>query len=478
MDKVWKITRNDVSKDASDSEHYGLRWPGKQQARRLANQPPHVTLRPMPKAGVDEETTSNMVLVGDNLQVLLTLQKTYTSSIKLVYIDPPYNTGNDFIYKDTFAVDEELYLQETRQTDLHGRLVSNPQTSGRFHSNWLGFMYPRLSVARRLMREDGLLFVSINDREVVNLRLMLNEIFGEENFIAQIVVQSNKRGQTYKEISQTHEYLLVFAKGQSAEINELPKEGDALPYQDSKGGFDLWELRNRNPKFGKYNRPNLYFPIYVAPSLNEESGYSKISLHHDKDFSVKVYPLNSEGKEGCWRWGKQKISESDISSTCPVLVAKQKKDGGWNIYEKSRKSTTKAKSLWTETDVISEQGTVALGNLGLGDVFDHPKPVGLLSKVLSLATGDEDIVLDFFAGSGTTGEAVFRLNGTDNTRRQFILVQLDALVDEKTTMGANAVKLGFDTIDKITCERLRRVSKVMKTDGVKGDHGFQVFVCK
>jgi adenine-specific DNA-methyltransferase len=465
----------DGASDAPDREHYGLRWPGQKQARRIANQPPHVTLRRVPNAGVDEETTGNMVLVGDNLQILLALQKSYANAIKLVYIDPPYNTGNDFIYKDTFAIDEELYLQETRQADLHGRLVSNPQTSGRFHSSWLNFMYPRLSVARRLMREDGLLFVSINDREVVNLRMMLNEIFGEENFIAQIVVQSNKRGQTYKEISQTHEYLLVFSKGPGAEINELPKDGDALPYQDSKGSFDLWELRNRNPKFGKHNRPNLYYPIYVAPSLKDESGYSKISLHCDKDFTVKVYPLNSEGKEGCWRWGQQKVSESDISSSCPDLVARQKKDGGWNVYERSRKSTTKAKSLWTETDVISEQGTVSLGKLGLGDVFDHPKPVGLLSKVLSLAMEDEDTVLDFFAGSGTTGEALFRLNGTDNSQRKFILVQLDVPVDQKTAAGANAARIGLDTIDKITCERLRRVSREMKAEGAKGDLGFRVF---
>lgn len=474
LEFLREVLEDDAS-DASDTDHYGLRWPGKLQARRLANQVPQVTVRPVPNAGVDQDTTGNMVIVGDNLQVLLALQKSYANAVKLIYIDPPYNTGNDFIYKDTFAINEELYLRETRQADLHGRLVSNAQTSGRFHSNWLSFMYPRLSVARRLMRDDGLLFVSINDREVANLRLMLNEIFGEENFIAQIVVQSNKRGQTYKEISQTHEYLLVFAKGQGAEINELPKDGDALPFQDSKGGFDLWELRNRNPKFSKHNRPNLYFPIFVAPSLKDESGYSKISLHQDQNFLVKVYPVNSEGKEGCWRWGKQKVSESDISSDCPVLVAKQKKDGGWNIYERSRKSTTKAKSLWTETEVISEQGTVALGKLGLGDVFDHPKPVALLSKVLSLATSDEDIVLDFFAGSGTTGEALFRLNGTDNTRRQFILIQLDAPVDAKTDAGAKAAELGLDTIDKITCERLRRVSKAMKAEGVKGDLGFRVF---
>jgi adenine-specific DNA-methyltransferase len=179
-------TLQDSASDESDTEHYGLRWPGKQQARRLANQPPQVTLRPVPRAGVDEDTTGNMVIVGDNLQVLLALQKSYANAIKLIYIDPPYNTGNDFIYKDTFAIDEELYLQETRQADLHGRLVSNPQSSGRFHSNWLNFIYPRLKVARTLLRDDGVIFVSIDDNEAHNLRLVMDEIFGGENFIAAI----------------------------------------------------------------------------------------------------------------------------------------------------------------------------------------------------------------------------------------------------------------------------------------------------
>jgi adenine-specific DNA-methyltransferase len=228
LDRLKELLEDGVS-DGPVDEHYALNWPGKQQARRLANQPPHVTLRPVPKAGVDEETTGNMVIVGDNLQVLLALQKSYASSIKLIYIDPPYNTGNDFVYKDTFAIDEELYLQETRQADLHGRLVSNPQTSGRFHSNWLSFMYPRLAVAQRLLREDGFIVVSIDDGEVANLRLLMNQIFGEENFVATLVWDRNRKNDA-KYFSVGHEYMLVYARnvGQLQDdgvILRAPKEG-------------------------------------------------------------------------------------------------------------------------------------------------------------------------------------------------------------------------------------------------------------
>jgi adenine-specific DNA-methyltransferase len=238
----------DYASDAPDNEHYGLRWPGKQQARRLANQPPHVTLRPVPKAGVDEETTGNMVIVGDNLQVLLALQKSYASSIRLIYIDPPYNTGNDFIYKDNFAVDEELYLQETRQADLQGRLVSNPQTSGRFHSNWLNFMYPRLAVARTLLSDDGLLVVSIDDGEVANLRLLLDQIFGQENFIANLVWQkAYVANMTAKFMSSTHDHILVYAKNESeASVGRVPRSEEQIakfenPDNDPRGP---WKAEN------------------------------------------------------------------------------------------------------------------------------------------------------------------------------------------------------------------------------------------
>jgi len=226
---------------------------------------------------------------------------------------------------------------------------------------WLSMMYPRLYLARNLLREDGVIFMSIDDNEQANLKQLMDEIFGEENFVGQIIVQSNKRGQTYKEVAKTHEYLLVYSRSDTYQILELEKKNGDLPFEDTKGKFDLWELRNRNPKFGRHNRENLYFPIFVAPDTKDESGYLKVSLEKSDMYHIPVHPINSEGQDGCWRWGKGKIvREGALTSETPVIVAKQTREGKWNIYEKSRKSTTKVKSLWDETAVISEQGTVEL----------------------------------------------------------------------------------------------------------------------
>ncbi|MCG3157096.1 MAG: hypothetical protein DKINENOH_03727 [bacterium] len=431
-------------------ERYGMNWPGKADCFKTIQAPSMGTLLPCREESVNFEATENLIIEGDNLEVLKLLQKSYLGRVKMIYIDPPYNTGNDFIYPDNYTESLQTYLEYTGQVDAEGRKFSNNlESDGRFHSKWLNMMYPRLFLARNLLREDGVIFISIDDGEVDNLKRVCNEVFGEGQFMAQIIVQSNKRGQTYKEIAKTHEYLLVYTKGEDVEFNELEKDADALPYKDSKGLFDLWELRNRNPKFGKFNRPNLFYSIYVAPTIVDECGYAKVSLRPSSDFSIEVVPLNSLGQEGCWRWGKDKVASSDLASSTPELVARQRRDGQWNIYERARKSTTKAKSIWTETDVISEQGTIELGEIGLADYFEHPKPKGLLSKCMYVGSQSEDLILDFFAGSGTTAHAVLELNNQDNGNRKFILVQLP----EPT--GRN----DFPTIADITKERVRRVIK-------------------
>src|SRR5574341_1302640 len=303
-------------------ERYGMNWPGKAECFKTIQTPSLGTLCPS-----REES--------DNLEVLKLLQKSYLGKVKMIYIDPPYNTGNDFIYPDNYTESLQTYLEYTGQADSHGKKFStNTEVDGRFHSKWMNMMYPRLYLARNLLSEDGVIFISIDDNEVENLKKICNEIFGEVNFVGAIIVQANKRGQTYKEIAKTHEYLLVYSQESDFELNELDKSDGALPFRDSKGPFDLWELRNRNPKFGKFNRPNLYFPVYVAPKIVDENGYAKVSLKKDTTYSVEVYPLNSEGEEGCWRWSTDKISNSDLASSTPVLVAKQTRDGKWNIYEK------------------------------------------------------------------------------------------------------------------------------------------------
>jgi adenine-specific DNA-methyltransferase len=459
----------------TNPERYGLTWAGKRDAFRNVQVPSVATLRPQPEESVNWDSTENLIIEGDNLEVLKLLQKSYHGKVKMIYIDPPYNTGNEFIYPDNFREGLDEYLRYTQQLSEEGTATStNKDTCGRYHSNWLNMMYPRLFLARNLLREDGVIFVSIDDHEVHNLRLLLDEVFGEENFLSENIIVANKRGQTYKEISKTHEYLLIYSKNPDVDLYEIEKDDNALPFNDSKGAFDLWELRNRNPKFGRFNRPNLFFPIYASPSELDENGYAKVSLHQTPEYSIEIFPVNSIGTAGCWRWSKDKVLAQDLIESSPNIVAKQRRDGGWNVYEKSRKSTTKAKSLWDETEVISEQGTVQLGKYDLGGVFDHPKPVGLISKALKIATLDDDIVLDFFAGSGTTAEAALQLNHEDDCNRKFILVQLPEKTDNPQ----------YPTIAHITRERVRRVIAKLKNDKggqlaleaeAKQDCGFRAF---
>ncbi len=446
-------------------ERYALTWAGKSDAYKVLQTSSTATLRPERDKSVNFDQARHVFIEGENLEVLKVLQKAYFGKVKLIYIDPPYNTGSDsFIYPDRFQESKEDYLKRINELSDDGTLMregffrKNSKESGHYHSNWLSMMLPRLYIARNLLREDGVIFVSCDDNEVHNLRCLMNEVFGEENFISQIIVQSNKRGQTYKDIAKTHEYLLVYGRSEETPLYELPKVDDALPFEDKIGRFDLWELRNRNPKFGRHNRANLYFPIYVCPEELESNGYAKVSLVRNDRFCVEALPRNSEGKDGCWRWSKAKIQSEDTTSDFAVVVAKQRRDGEWNVYEKSRKSTTKAKSLWDETEVISEQGTVELGELGLGGLFDHPKPRALISKVLRIATEADDLVFDFFAGSATTADALLRLNFEEVSDRRLVLIQLP----EPTAVDSAAANAGFENIADLSRERFRCVIQVVE----------------
>ncbi|MFO1029860.1 MAG: DNA methyltransferase [Planctomycetota bacterium] len=488
MDRLRELLEGGVS-DVPVDEHYGLNWLGKQQARRLANQPPHVTLRPVPKAGVDEETTGNMVIVGDNLQVLLALQKSYASSIKLIYIDPPYNTGKDFIYKDSFAVDEELYLQETRQADLNGRLVSNPQTSGRFHSNWLSFMYPRLAVAQRLLREDGFIVVSIDDAEVANLRLLMNTIFGEENFIATLVWDRNRKNDA-RYFSVGHEYMLVYARN----VGRLQDDGVIL--RAPKEGVE--EVRELFEKLRKE-----YKDDWEKVREGLRAFYASIPEDDPRKPMARFTKVDARGPhrtDGDLSWpggGGPKYEVLHPTTKKPVKVPSRgwvfpQPNRFWEEYAAGRvqfgpdESTVPSgrRDLFTaSTQVLpSVQYSYAQGAAQRFDaffggerVFDNPKPFEDIASLVNYLTGIDDVVLDFFAGSGSTGHGVWLANQKHETQRKFILVQIDGEVNAKVVSGRNAVKLKLDTIDKITCERLRRVSKAMKAEGVKGDLGFRVF---
>jgi adenine-specific DNA-methyltransferase len=350
--------------------------------------------------------TDNLVIKGNNLLVLHSLKKRFAGRIKLIYIDPPYNTGNDsFKYNDSFN-----------------------------HSAWLTFMKNRLTIAKELLRNDGLIFMSCDDNEQAYLKVLCDEIFDKANFLAQIIVQSNKRGQTYQQIAKTHEYLLVYTKDVTTEINELEAPENKLDYDDEISAFSIRELRNRNPKFGRFNRPNLFYPIFVNPKKIDKDVFSPISLQKSNEYSIEVLPLNSKGKESCWRWQPDTTLDNINSITQKSnLVAKKKNTGKYGIYEKYRKPTVKVKSIWLEKEVISEQGTVEYNKLDLPTDFPFPKPVYLIKKILKLGTEKDSLILDFFAGSGTTGEAVFQLNAEDKGKRKFILVEQLEYTETVTT---------------------------------------------
>lgn len=463
-------------------ERYQFTWPDKRSANRLANIPTTMTLRPYCEESVDFDHTQNLYIEGDNLDVLKALRETYLGKVKMIYIDPPYNTGNDFVYNDDFAQSRGEFEETSGLFDEEGNQTIDPmqrntESNGRFHTDWLNMIYPRLKVARDLLSDDGVIFISIDDNEVENLRKVCDEIFGEQNFITSII--TNSRGQTYNQIAKTHEYILVYSKTSTAELFDLEKdmEKSDLNLKDDIGAFNIRELRNRNPKFGKHNRPGLFYPIYVNPNVIDRDGFHSISLNKDDEYCIEVFPYNSMGKESCWRWGKTKFeincSENTLRSN---IVAKEKSSGGYNIYEKYRKTTYKPKSIWDDNIFLTETGTVKLKELGFNGEFDFPKPTDLVKRCLSLSTQEDDTVLDFFSGSATTAHAVMQLNAEDGGNRKFIMVQLPEKTDEKS----EAYKAGYKNICEIGKERIRRAGKKIKEDnkdkeGIeKLDTGFRV----
>jgi len=345
----------------------------------------------------------NLIIKGNNLLALHSLKKTYAGQVKLIYIDPPYNTGNDgFQYNDSFN-----------------------------HSAWLTFMRSRIEIAKEMLTNDGWIFISIDDNEQPYLRLLCDSIFSKKNFVSDIVIQSNKGGRDYLKIAKSHEYLVCYQKSEESVLNDIERKDGIFKYKDSKGGFNIRELRNRNPKFNRSNRPNLFFQYYVDSQNINFDGFCSVSLEKTESHNIEVFPRNSLGLDSCWRWGKNKASEN-ISQILDAseIIAKQKNDGGWNIYEKHRKTTFKAKSIWDDASVRTEAGTKELRSI-LGDgVFAFPKPVELIKRVVEIASNEGDIIIDFFSGSGTAGQAILELNEHSDEKRIFILIeQMDYVTD-------------------------------------------------
>jgi adenine-specific DNA-methyltransferase len=431
------------------AERYSFTWAGKRDAIRLLQTPSRATLVPVPKESVNFGSTNNVFIEGENLEVLKLLYKSYAGRVNMIYIDPPYNTGKDFIYPDNFVDPLDTYLKVTGQKDSEGNLLtSNPETSGRFHSSWLSMMYPRLFVARQLLTEDGLIAISIDDGEASNLRLLLNEVFGEENFISQITWQNvYGGGAKSKYVVPQHEYIMLYGKSIAnlGEI-ELPPDPEAKKrYTERDAKYAV-----RGPYFTQPlattsmdERPNLRFPIYWK--------------EHE------IWP------EKQWQWSRERV-ESALASDELVI---RNDSGKWSVrykqylkdeqgLERGSKLNSVLKGPW------SQEGTAEIKEFfGDNKVFEFPKPSGLIKQLISSIWKHRDaIVLDFFSGSCSTAQALLELNRECTGKRSFIMVQYP----EPTSDGSAALKAGFKTISDIGMERIRRVIKKLKKEA-GGQHG-------
>jgi adenine-specific DNA-methyltransferase len=441
-------------------EGFGMRWPGRDNTIRFANAPSAGTLAPDRDRSSSFDSTKNLIVEGDNLEVLKLLRKSYQGKVKLIYIDPPYNTGNDFVYKDDFSDSIRNYLIQTGQIDSEGkRLSTNSETEGRFHTNWMNMMAPRLYLAKLLLTEDGLVFISIDRTEHSNLRKIGEEIFGAENLIGDLAVVNFLGGRSdSSHFATAHESLLVFAKNAEAvQLGgfELTQEQMAeYKMKDSKGPFKPETLRKRGSNSRREDAPSLYYPIYWNPKRDV------LSLERTSQADEEILPRLSDGSDGNWRWGKEKFEKEGKTELIvlqtngrPTIYVKQRL-----IDESGRPRTSKPKTIWLETKYNSGAGTRLINELDIP--FTNPKPLGFVQDIVQIGSSDGDIVLDFFAGSGTTAHAVMAQNVKDGGARRYLLVQLPEVVES----DSDAAKAGYKTISEITIERVRRSAKMVDAD--------------
>lgn len=437
---------------------YGLNFVGRNFARAKYTQKTEKELRLNTTLSKDIDTTENLVLKGDNLDSLKILKNHYSGQIKCIYIDPPYNTANDeFVYPDKFDNEEAevLGLANLSESDF-ARMDFSFKTK-KSHNGWLAFMYPRLLLARDLLSKDGVVFISIDDNEQANLKLICDDVFGEENFVGQFVVNSTPNARDYGHIGKMHEYTLFYTKNYDfAETFLIPEADKVFKYNDEKGGFNIHPLYNSNVAFTNANRPNLYYPFYLY--LDEkQNDFFKIGLVK-KENSIEIFPPKSQkdNVQFVWRWGKEK-SQKNLNSE---IIGYKTEEGVYRIVQKMRHSEKLIRSLLLEKTFTSRKGTAELEELFKDRFFDFPKPINLIKEFTLISTKENDIILDFFAGSGTTGHAVMQLNAEDGDNRKFILCQIDEPIKEDKP----AYKFCIDNnlppvISSITVERLKRAGE-------------------
>lgn len=464
FDNEGMLNQDELEQLVSDfstpqTEKYEFNWAGKQQSKKKAFTTSRATLRSDYKRSVNFDKTENLIIEGDNLEVLKLLQKSYFGKIKCIYIDPPYNTGNDFIYPDDYSENKQAYWEKSGVKQNGVKLDTNTDSSGRYHSNWLSMMYPRLLLARNLLKEDGVIFVSIDDNEFHNLRKLMDEVFGEENFIETLIWKKRATPPNDKNIGRIHEYILCYSKDASPDLLLLPRGGDSIsrysnPDNDPRGDWVASDL-NASGKGGRLVQ-SLVYPIK--------------NPKNDKDY----YP--SEGK--CWLFNKEKmdtyLTEGRVSfreSTGTPFLKR---------YLSEVRQGVTLPTILNDFGFSQHSSKEVEEVFGKKSVFEFPKPLKLLKSLFSVSLRENDIVLDFFAGSGTTAHAVMDLNKEDGGNRKFILVQVPEATDEKSEV----YKAGYKTISDICIERVKRAGKKLSEsskqqklidEGNKIDTGFKVF---
>ncbi len=485
----FEMLRAMLSEDVAEGdEAYEFTWVGKKSAIAEANKPIRKTLRPCPEESVNWDTTENLYIEGDNLEVLKLLQESYLGKVKVIYIDPPYNTGSNLIYRNNFYQGEEEYDEESGvYDDDHNRLFVNTKSNGRFHSDWCSMIFSRLILARNILAEDGIIILTIDDSEIETVTAIMKEVFGEENHLATVIVKSNPSGRsTVKGFSINHEYALFFSKSDAAGLGRMKhseEQKSRYKEKDKKGFFEWENFRKNGTDSDRRDRPKQFYPIVLntmnntirVPNVSWNDSKKEYDILEQLASSDKVLlPLTPDGIEKVWKYGIER-AKTIISE---ILVKATK--NGYELYRKKyiNDEGSLPRTWWDKPEYSArDNGTRMLTTIfGPVKLFDFPKaPEAVKDSLRAANLGKDDVVLDFFSGSATTAHAVMQLNAEDGGHRKFIMIQLPEPTDE----SSEAYKAGYKNICEIGKERIRRAGKKIQEESplttAELDIGFRVF---
>lgn len=464
VEKLKELLGDDVG---DDRERFGLFWPGKKDALRAAQEPTTATLRPDRENFKDWDTTKNVFIEGDNLEVLKILQKHYHGKVDVIYIDPPYNTGSDFVYPDNFKEGLQAYLEWTRQVTEEGKTIStNSESEGRYHSNWLNMMYPRLKLARNLLSDSGIVFISIDDHEHANLKAMCDQIFGEQNFVAAAPRKTGVGSAATRSeaaLRKLNDFVYIYVRSDRAALKRKLVGQKEYPHVDGRGRFALRQFQASGSDATRSDRPNMWFPIYVT-----EDG--RITSKEPTKYERMILPKEVNGENGRWLWNKEKFEADKDAFLC---------FDGTTLWRKIYFDPTEDQNAYQVEKAWFDEFRNAEGTKEVDElfrrkrVFDHPKPTGLIKHLINLHPNQDALILDFFAGSSSTAHAALLLNVEDGGHRRFVMIQLP----EPTPGSSVARKAGFRSIAEISRCRIALAGEQIrgKLTGQSIDVGFRAY---